>query len=77
MCSGWSLAGTALTSQGFELPSRHRRLSGWPDLTESRHASSQTADARRVIDIRSADSPGFGSWPKSTALAKLVIAGLH
>jgi hypothetical protein len=30
-----------------------------------------------IIDIRNADSPGFGSWPKSTALAKLVIASLH
>lgn len=31
----------------------------------------------QIVDIRNADSPGFGSWPKSTALAKLVIAGLH
>jgi hypothetical protein len=31
----------------------------------------------QIIDIRSADSPGFGNWPKSVALAKLVIAGLH
>src|SRR5450432_3110561 len=30
----------------------------------------------KTIDIRSADS-GFGNWPKSIALAKLVIAGLH
>ena len=28
----------------------------------------------KVIDIRNADSPGFGNWPKSIALAKLVIA---
>lgn len=32
--------------------------------------------AAKVIDIRNADSPGFGNWPKSIALAKLVIAGL-
>ena len=31
----------------------------------------------KVIDVRNADSPGFGNWPKSIALAKLVIAGLH
>ena len=31
----------------------------------------------KTIDIRSADSTGFGNWPKSIALAKLVIAGLH
>jgi hypothetical protein len=31
----------------------------------------------QIIDIRNADSPGFGNWPKSVALAKLVIAGLH
>ena len=30
-----------------------------------------------LIDIRNADSPGFGKWPKSSALAELVIAGLH
>jgi hypothetical protein len=30
----------------------------------------------QIIDIRNADSPGFGNWPKSIALAKLVIAGL-
>ncbi len=30
----------------------------------------------KVIDVRNADSPGFGSWPKSVALAKLVIASL-
>jgi hypothetical protein len=31
----------------------------------------------KTIDIRSADSTGFGNWPKSIALAKLVIADLH
>jgi hypothetical protein len=31
----------------------------------------------KVIDVRNADSPGYGNWPKSIALAKLVIAGLH
>jgi len=32
----------------------------------------------KTIDIRSADSSSFGSaWPKSIALAKLIIAGLH
>jgi len=31
----------------------------------------------KTIDIRNADSPGFGKWPKSIALAKLIIAGLH
>jgi hypothetical protein len=30
----------------------------------------------KTIDIRSADS-NFGNWPKSIALAKLVIAGPH
>jgi hypothetical protein len=30
----------------------------------------------KTIDIRSADN-GFGNWPKSIALAKLVIAGLR
>jgi hypothetical protein len=30
-----------------------------------------------VIDIREADSPGFGKWPKSTAVANIIIAGLH
>lgn len=30
----------------------------------------------KTIDIRSADTSGVG-WPKSIALAKLVIAGLH
>jgi hypothetical protein len=31
----------------------------------------------KIIDVRNADSPGFGNWPKSIALAKLVIAGQH
>jgi hypothetical protein len=31
----------------------------------------------QIIDVREADSPGYGNWPKSIALAKLVIAGLH
>lgn len=32
----------------------------------------------KTIDIRSADASSFGSaWPKSIALAKLIIAGLH
>jgi hypothetical protein len=30
----------------------------------------------KTIDIRGADTSGAG-WPKSIALAKLVIAGLH
>ena len=30
-----------------------------------------------VIDIREGDSPGFGKWPKSTAIANVIIAGLH
>jgi hypothetical protein len=31
----------------------------------------------KTIDIRGADSPGYGNWPKSIALAKHIIAGLH
>jgi hypothetical protein len=31
----------------------------------------------KVIDIRNADETPEGGWPKSVALAKLVIAGLH
>jgi hypothetical protein len=31
----------------------------------------------KTIDIRSADTSDVSGWPKSTALAKLVIAGLH
>ena len=30
-----------------------------------------------IIRIREADSPGFGKWPKSTAIANVIIAGLH
>ena len=30
-----------------------------------------------IIDIRDGDSPGFGKWPKSTAIANAIIAGLH
>ena len=30
-----------------------------------------------IIDIRNGDSPGFGKWPKSTAIANAIIAGLH
>jgi hypothetical protein len=30
----------------------------------------------QIIDVRGADSPGYGNWPKSIALAKLVIASL-
>jgi hypothetical protein len=30
-----------------------------------------------IIDIRNGDSPGFGKWPKSAAIATAVIAGLH
>jgi hypothetical protein len=30
-----------------------------------------------IITIRDADSPGYGRWPKSTAIAKAIIAGLH
>jgi hypothetical protein len=30
-----------------------------------------------IIDIRDADTPGFGKWPKSTAIANAIIAGLH
>jgi hypothetical protein len=30
-----------------------------------------------IIDIREGDSPGFGKWPKSTAIANAIIAGLH
>lgn len=30
-----------------------------------------------IIDIRNGDSPGFGKWPKSAAIANTIIAGLH
>jgi hypothetical protein len=30
-----------------------------------------------IIDIRNGDSPGFGKWPKSTAIANAIIPGLH
>ena len=30
-----------------------------------------------IIDIRDGDSPGYGKWPKSAAIANLIIAGLH
>jgi hypothetical protein len=30
-----------------------------------------------IIDIRNGDSPGFGKWPKSAAIANAIIAGLH
>jgi hypothetical protein len=30
-----------------------------------------------IIDVRNGDSPGFGKWPKSTAIANAIIAGLH
>ena len=30
-----------------------------------------------IIDIRNGDSPGFGKWPKSAAIANAIISGLH
>jgi hypothetical protein len=30
-----------------------------------------------IVDIRSADSPGFGKWPKSEAIARAILSALH
>ena len=52
-------------------------ISGLGDRAQGAGLEIAVQRGSTIVDIRNGDSPGFGKWPKSAAIANAVFANLH
>lgn len=69
--------GTLATAKQDEGTDTSTAISGLGDKAAGTGLEIVVQSGGKTIDIRNADESPEGGWPKSVALAKLVIAGLH
>jgi hypothetical protein len=73
----FTYAGTLATAKQDQMTDTTTPIPGLGDQAAGTGLEVVVAAGGKTIDIRNADQTPSGGWPKSVALAKLVIAALH